>query len=266
MKEHRGGRTLNIGLIGGGAIATFLLEEIEQKDIKEIYIRSVLVRDLQKYAHLEKYGITLYTDVEEFLDSQIDLVVETATVEAVREIIPTVLKKKDVILISIGALVDDDFLQELKAIAKLHKRSLYLPSGAIGGLDLLQNANALNGVERVTLTTRKPAHTLTDEPLTGEKVIFSGSAREAIAKFPKNVNVAIVLSLAGIGMDKTEVQVVADPNTNKNAHTIVTKGVFGSSEMTVTNEPLPSNPSTSYLAAMSVLSTCLSQSKMVCIG
>lgn len=257
---------MNIGLIGGGAIASFLLEEIEQKELQGIFIRSILVRDEQKYAHLRKYGVSLYTEVEAFLESEIDLVVETATVEAVRENVPTILKKKDVILISIGALVEDAFLSELKEIAKQHNRYLYLPSGAVGGLDLLQNANALGGVESVTLTTRKPAHSLTDEELTEEKVVFSGSAREAIKKYPKNINVAIVLSLAGIGMDETKVEIVADPNTNKNAHTIKIKGVFGSSEMTVTNEPLPSNPSTSYLAAMSVLNMCLNHSQMVRIG
>lgn len=257
---------MNIGLIGGGAIATFLLDEIEKKDLKEVSIQSVLVRNVQKYAHLEKYGVTLYTDVEEFVDSPIDFVVEAATVEAVREVIPMILKKKDVGLISIGALVDDEFLQELTSITKKYNHSLYLPSGAIGGLDLLQNANALNGIKRVTLTTRKPAHTLTEETLTKEKVIFTGSAREAIAAFPKNVNVAIVLSLAGIGMDKTNVQVVADPHMNKNAHTIQVEGVFGSSEMTVTNEPLASNPSTSYLAAMSVLHMCFNQLEMIRIG
>ncbi len=257
---------MNIGLIGGGAIATFLLEEIEQKKIKDIYIRSVLVRDVKKYAHLEKYGITLYTKIEEFLDSQIDIVVEAATVEAVKDTIPAALKKKDVILISVGALVDEAFSENLKEIATHNGTSLYLPSGAIGGLDLLQNAHALNGVEHVTLTTRKPAHTLTDEKLTEEKVIFSGTAREAIAKFPKNVNVAIVLSLAGKGMDETTVQVVADPQTNKNTHAIQIKGEFGSAEMTVTNEPLRTNPSTSYLAAMSVLRTCVDQSKRIKIG
>src|SRR5699024_8362819 len=145
---------------GGGAIDIFVLEEIHQKNIKNVYIRSVLVRDVQKYAHLEEYGVTLYADAHEFADSNIDFVVEASTVEAVRNTIPTILQKKDVGLISVGALVDGDFLQELKDIAIRHNRSLYLPSGAIGGLDLLQNAQALGGVNRVTLKTRKPAHTL----------------------------------------------------------------------------------------------------------
>src|SRR5699024_2448969 len=123
-----------------------------------------------------KHGVTLYTNVEEFLNTQIDVVVEAATVEAVRDTITAALKKKDVILISVGALVDEAFLETLTETATQHGTSLYLPSGAIGGLDLLQNAHALSGVEHVTLTTRKPAHTLTDEKLTEEKIIFSGSA------------------------------------------------------------------------------------------
>ncbi len=257
---------LNIGLIGGGAIATFLLEEIEQKGIKGIYIRSVLVRDKKKYAHLEQYGIDLYTDIDLFVDSSVDLVVEAATVEAVEATIPIVLERKDVILISIGALVDEVFLRELKQIASDSKRSIYLPSGAIGGLDLLQNAHALGGVESVTLTTRKPAHTLIDESLEKERILFSGSAREAIAQFPKNVNVAIVLALAGIGMDRTQVQVIADPTTNKNTHTITIEGDFGASELTVMNESLPSNPRTSYLAAISVLQMCINRTNTIQIA
>lgn len=257
---------MQIGIIGGGAIATFLLKALKEQQIKDIQVESVFVRDRERYAHLEEYGITLYTNLEEFLDSPIDLVIEAATVAAVRKVIPDVLKKKDLILISIGALVDEPFLEQLKSIAEANNHSLYLPSGAIGGLDLLQNAQALNGVNEVTLTTRKPAHTLTDEQLEDEKVVFSGSARDAIEKYPKNVNVAILLSLAGIGMDRTRVQVVADPKTNKNSHNITISGEFGVSEITVTNEPLPTNPSTSYLAAISVLQTCLKQQNVIKIA
>lgn len=257
---------MNIGLIGGGAIATFLLEEIATKKMKDPRIQSVFVRDKAKYAHLERFGVALYTDLDAFLDSNIDLVVETATVEAVREKIPTVLTKKDVILISIGALVDDAFLQELQKIASHNERSIYLPSGAIGGLDLLQNAHALGGVDFVRLKTRKPAHTLTDEPLQQEKVMFSGSAREAIEIFPKNINVAIVLSLAGIGMDRTKVEVIADPLAKENTHSIRIEGDFGTAALSVVNEPLPSNPRTSYLAAMSVLQMCMRPANLVQIG
>lgn len=248
---------MRIGVIGGGAIATFLLDEIEKHPEEDVCIRSVFVRNREKYIHLEAYGVTLYTDLTEFLKSPIDLVVEAATVELVPIVIPTVLTEKDVILISIGALVDETFLQQLEKIATTNGTSLYLPAGAIGGLDLLQNAEVLGGVEDVTLTTKKPAHTLTSEKLTKEKVIFSGSARGAIAEFPQNVNVAIVLSLAGIGMDQTKVRIVADPATEKNTHSIEINGIFGSAVLTVENEPLQANPRTSYLAAMSVLRMCL---------
>lgn len=257
---------MQIGIIGSGAIATFLLEALEEQQIKNIQVKSILVRNLEKYAYLEDFGVTLYTDIHEFLQSPIDFVVEAATVEVVREVVPIVLQQKDLILISIGALVDEELLEQLKQIATEHKRSLYLPSGAIGGLDLLQNAQALNGVDEVTLTTRKPAHTLTDESLQEEKVIFSGSARDAIEKLPKNVNVAIVLSLAGIGMDRTKVEVIADPLTDKNTHQISITGEFGSAEIIVNNNPLPSNPRTSYLAAISILEMCLRRTNVIQIA
>src|SRR5690606_7116594 len=94
-------------------------------------------------------------------------------------------------------------------------RNLYLPSGAIGGLDFIQNINAASLLKEVTIETRKPAHTLVEETLTEEKIVFKGPATEAIKKYPKNVNVSIALSLAGVGLQKTKVVLVADPDATE---------------------------------------------------
>ena len=108
---------MNIGLIGAGAIANFLLQELNEREQKGLSIQSVYVRDKEKYAMLtERFGVTLYTDLEAFLTSNIDLVVEAATIEAVQELVPAVLKRKPVVLISIGALADEQLLQQLKLI------------------------------------------------------------------------------------------------------------------------------------------------------
>lgn len=247
---------MNIGIIGCGAIANFLLEEISQVKDSSFNISSILVRSKDKYERIaKKYGVSLHTNVEKFLQEPIDLVVEAATVEAVQQSLPKILPKKDVIVISIGAFVDKQFLQKMISLAKAKDRTIYLPSGAIGGLDLLQHANTLGELEEVTLTTRKPAHTLIEETITEERIIFSGTAAEAIKKFPKNINVAIVLSLATLGIDQTKVKIIADPEATKNEHHIEATGVFGSMDLTVENEPLPSNPKTSFLAALSVLNT-----------
>ena len=247
---------MNIGLIGAGAIARFLLNEINQKQLSTFRIQSVFVRDREKYRMLEEeYGVQLYTELPAFLSSEIDIVVEAAEIEVVKNLIPTVIQQKDVVLISIGALANAESLEEILQIAEQCGNQIYLPSGAIGGLDLLQNANALGTVSYVSLTTRKPASSLMDVPIKEAKVVFEGKAMDAILQFPKNMNVSIVLALAGIGFEKTKVSLVADPHISQNIHEITIIGDFGEATLTVKNNPLPQNPKTSYLAAISILGT-----------
>ena len=181
--------------------------------------------------------------------------VEAANIEAVQKLLPFVIKKKDAVLISVGALADEALLTEISNLANEYKTALHLPSGAIGGLDLLQNANALGTIKSVTLTTRKPASSLLEEKIDKEKIVFEGTAVDAIEQYPKNMNVSIVLSLAGIGIEKTTVRLVADPHIDKNIHHVEAIGDFGEATFSITNNPLPENPKTSYLAAMSILGT-----------
>ncbi|SFE98972.1 aspartate dehydrogenase [Alteribacillus iranensis] len=247
---------MNIGIIGAGAIAQFLMEEIQKDTETDLSVQSLLVRDTNKYATLrETFGIDLFDEVDAFLDSDIDIVVEAANIEAVKSLVPHTLEKKDVVVISIGALADKTFSETVYSTAETFHRSVYLPSGAIGGIDLIQNASSLGEVEKVSLTTRKPAHSLGEPGITEEKVIFHGPASDAIEKFPKNINVSIILSLAGKGIRETEVTIIADPNADKNEHAIKAIGDFGTFTATIENNPLPSNPKTSYLAALSILGT-----------
>src|SRR5699024_3179646 len=101
---------------------------------------------------------------------------------------------------------------------KTNQTKLYLPSGAIGGLETIQAAHILGGLHHVTLITRKPAHALMKEPPTEVTTIFSGPAKDAIKEYPQNTNVAITISLAGLGVDETEVKIITIPNINKNDH------------------------------------------------
>lgn len=258
---------MNIGLIGGGAIASFLLAELQKNDNKSLNINSIYVRDKEKYRYLsESYDVDLFSDIDSFLESNIGIVVEAANIEAVKTLIPTVLQKKDIVIISIGALANQTFLDEINIVAQTYNRSILLPSGGIGGLDLLQSAQALGGVTTVNLTTRKAATSLGNEEMQEEKVIYEGNARGAIKQFPSNMNVSIILSLAGIGMDKTNVTIISDPNIDSNIHRIDIKGKFGNATLTVTNEPMKANPKTSYLTALSILSTLKKHTKRIRIG
>jgi aspartate dehydrogenase len=191
-----------------------------------------------------------------------DLVVEAASRAAAPAIIRQALERsKDVVVMSVGGLLEcaDEMLQ----LAQRQGRRLYVPSGAIAGLDAITGAMA-SRVFKVTLTTRKPPRGLEGAPYVVEKgidlktlreptVIFSGSAREAVPAFPANVNVAAALSLAGIGPDKTEVRIIADPGCDKNIHEIEVEGDFGRLVTRMENVPSPHNPKTSYMAALSAI-------------
>lgn len=241
---------MNIGLIGAGAIGQFLLNHTKKQD--NLNITSILVRDEAKYRYLvDEYDVELYTNLSDFLKSNIDIVVEAANVEAVKQYLKDVLKIKDMMIISIGALSDTFLLEDVKE----NQHKLYLPSGAVGGLDLIQNVNTLEHLSSVTLTTTKPAASLVDDELSEPTIVFEGAAKDAIAKFPKNMNVSIILSLAGLGIDETKVRLVADPHATKNTHHVKIEGEFGEATIEIKNNPLKENPKTSALAALSILST-----------
>lgn len=255
---------MNIGLVGSGAIGQYLLKNINGNNSGDLSITSVFVRNYDKYKHLEQqYKVKLFTDLNEFLAADIEIVVEAANVETSKELLPAIIKIKDTMLISIGALADEALL---KTVSAKDSKTLHLPSGGIGGLDLVQNARALGNLDKVTLTTRKPAASLIDEAVAVETVVFEGKAGDAIDKFPKNMNISIILSLAGLGIDKTNVVLIADPAANKNTHTINISGGFGDAELTISNNPLPENPKTSALAALSVYATLERMSGNVKIG
>lgn len=261
---------MNIGLIGSGNLGRYLLKALNmQQTLPGFSITSILderEHARKKLAELSKtYHCEAYFDLGTFLHSPVDLVVECATVDAVYHYAPKILQKKDMIVVSIGALVDHTFFNKLAEITKMNKTKLYLPASAIGGLDVNQAANITGGLESVTLLTRKPAQALgtnTDE----ETVLFEGTAKEAIQRFPKNINVAITLSLAGLGVEKTMVRIIADPKVKQNIHTIQAIGDFGKMEISLQNHPLPSNPKTSYLTALSILKSCWSLNESVDIG
>src|SRR5699024_2391879 len=166
----------------------------------------------------------------------------------------------------IGAFKDEVFLQEMEQIAKAHHKQIHLPSGAIGGLDLLQSANALGGLHKVSITTRKSPASLGLESIISEKVLYEGSARNAIEQFPKNVNVALLLSIMGIGVEHTSVPVIADTNIHINTHEVKDEETYGKMTIENENQQMPNNPKTSYLAALSILSTLKNKETSIKLG
>lgn len=250
-------------MLGSGNIGTFLLKSLNERHTKEKIV-AIHSRNYEKTTAIaEKYGAQSYETLESFVEADLDLVIEVATIEVVKDATITVLENKlPLIISSIGAFSDPQFLEQVKQTCEAHDTYVYIPSGAVGGLDVLKSANALNGLKSVQLTTRKPAHSLTGaEQIAEEKIVFDGNAKNAIELYPRNMNVAIAISLAGIGAEATTVQLIADPTIEKNIHRITADGDFGEFVIEVSNEAMPQNPKTSYLAALSVLSSIKEQSR-----
>ncbi|MDE4084428.1 aspartate dehydrogenase [Planococcus maritimus] len=258
---------MNIGIIGTGNIATYLLEQVNENRMADGRITAVFGRNVEAGTRLkERFGMGFYTDLNEFLSGSIDTVVEAVTVDAAQLFLKQVLEhKKDLIVSSIGVFKDFAFLDELTQLAETNGTHIYLPSGAIGGLDVLQSARALGGLESVQLTTRKSPMSLGIET-DREQVLFDGTAFDAVDEFPKNINVALVLAIAGIGVHKTKVRIIVDPNVERNKHMIAAQGVFGKMQLQVENTPMAANPKTSLLAALSILSVLQNKGRALRIG
>lgn len=269
MRYDREERVVNmkIGLIGYGNIGSFLVEALQERE--DITITHVLTSRTDQIDILAQGGIKVVHDIEQFVQQSFDYVVETSTIETIEKYGEAVIRAgKPLILSSIGLLGKKEVRDKFETLARRHGTALFIPSGAIGGLDAIQSAQALDELEEVQLTTRKPPSALPNrkQPLAEVEVIFEGSAEAAIAQFPRNMNVAIALSLAGIGPKRTKVRVLADPHAEKNTHTIEVKGSFGVMTTMIENNPMPENPKTSYLAALSVLHAIMNQQNTIRIA
>lgn len=249
---------MKIGLIGAGNISRIIANGAGDYEISCVY-------DLNKNSadeFSERFDCkTLAPD--EF--PKLDLIVEAASQEAVVEHVPGLLARgQDVMVMSVGAFADEELLKRVRKILSAKEAKLILPSGAIGGLDLVRSAKE-GKIDSVRLTTTKPPGGL-DGDYQKKTVVFEGSAKEACKKFPKNVNVSATLSLAGIGFDRTEVIIVADPKTARNTHEIEITGDFGRFYARFENLASPDNPKTSYVAAMSAVATIKNRESAIVIG
>lgn len=260
---------MKIGLIGCGNIGQFLLEALNvRKVIPDYRLVSVYGRPGRDVsAVVQDFHVKAYDDFQSFLESDIDLVIEAANIEAVKDMAPRVIRNgKDLVIVSVGALADADFYREIKELCEEKGTKILIPSGAIGGLDILKAAMATQQLDFVSITTRKPPKALSKPSLELEEIVFEGPASEAIEQFPQNINVSIILSIVGLGSQQTNVKIIADPKVDKNNHYIEAKGAFGSVKINIENHPMPSNPKTSYLAALSVLSTLKNKKEIIQVG
>jgi aspartate dehydrogenase len=253
---------LKIALAGFGAIGGAVARRVLADGIPGIQLVAVSARDHEKARATLKTMNGAAVQVVGLADlaGMADLVIECAPAALMDSIAQPVLRAgKKLLVLSAGALLPRPELLEL---AKKHGGQIIVPTGALLGLDAVCAA-AEGEIQSVQMTTRKPPNGLTGAPYLVENGIrvdnvreplrvFSGSARDAAKGFPANVNVAVALSLAGIGPDRTRIDIWADPTVTRNTHRIQVESDSARIDMTIENIP-SENPKTGRITALSVI-------------
>jgi aspartate dehydrogenase len=257
---------MRLGIIGGGTMARLLLEHVQAGEAGAVQAVALVGRSgaPRGKALANEFGVPFVVGVDALLACRPEAVIEAASHEAVRLFGPPLLRAGVAfIVLSAGALTDDALRAALEGAAAEHDTLLYVPSGGIGGLDALKAA-CIAGVSEVTIAVTKPPAAWKGIPyverlgvdldrLTGPVILFEGAARAGVPHFPANVNIAAVLSLAGIGLDRTRLKVVADPALTHNTHYIDIRGKTGNISLKLENVPSPDNPKTAWLACYSAV-------------
>ena len=258
-------RRKRVGLLGCGSIGTRIAAAIDSGQVpasldyvfdSSAEAAGLLVSKLKSRPEIARNAHLLSSN-------PVDIVVEAASQDAVRDVALSVLQnRRDLLVMSVGALLDESVYDVLSEACADFGRSVILPSGAVAGLDGIRSVRG--ELEYVTLTTTKHPRSLrgakffeesgTDpDKISSRQVIFDGTAQDAVAMFPANVNVAALLSLSGLGGKGTRVRVVADPAAQRNTHRIEAGGGFGRMDFQIENVPDEDNPLTSRLASLSAI-------------
>jgi aspartate dehydrogenase len=265
--------TIRVAIAGLGSIGRILARKLAD-GLPGLSLSCVAVRDeakAQAWLDCERISCPLVALRE--LPAHADLVVECAPAAILDQICTPMLKAgKRVMVLSASALLPRPELVEL---ARSTGGQIIVPTGALIGLDAVLAA-AEGTIHSVELTTRKPPNGLAGAPylfenaisvdgLTAAKCVFSGTARDAAAAFPANVNVAAALSLAGIGPDRTTVKIWADPAVTRNCHQIRVDSDAASFSMSIENIP-SENPKTGRITALSIIAALRKLTAPLSIG
>jgi len=260
-------RMKRIGLLGCGSIGTQIAIAIDT-GIIPAQLTHIFDEDPKKSQFLLtklKQKPTIVENAHLLSSNPVDLIVEAASQDAVSDNALSILQnRKDLLIMSSGALLDESVFEIISDACKEFKKTVYLPSGAISGIDAIKSVK--NELDSVVLSTTKHPDSLKGakffddfkinlDKITEKSTIFEGTANEAVRLFPKNINVSALLSLSGLGSHETIVKIIADPNTSKNTHEITARGKFGQITTKIENVPDPNNPRTSRLAILSAIET-----------
>lgn len=261
-------KLLKIGIAGCGAIGSSLAQVIMKDFSRQAELQSVFDKERTKaYGLANSLGKRIAALTFENLLSNVDFVIEATSAAAAFGIARETLSAgKDIMVMSSGGILAG--FQELSNLAVQKGARLFIPSGAICGIDAIK-AQSLGKINSITLTSKKPPRAFKGityilkkrinlDQISQETVLYEGEARGAIKFFPQNINVASTLTLAASGKQKVTVKIVASPNLEKNVHEVEVISDSGRIFTRCENIIHPDNPKTSYLAVLSAI-MCLKQ-------
>ncbi|MBY8999647.1 MAG: DUF108 domain-containing protein [Candidatus Heimdallarchaeota archaeon] len=255
--------SIGLGVIGLGFIGSQLIQNLGKFHDK-YRLQAIFDIDKEKVSKIAKLypDVRIMSDITDFDDC--DVVIEAAIQQVVVNVFDKIVDLKKIFIpMSIGAFITDQALyQKYISLEKPTKQLIKLPSGAIGGFDAI-NSISLIGIQTSKLVTNKPLKVFEEHRYVLEKniklsgtektLIFQGTAKEAARIFPKSINVGARLALATLGPEKTEVKIYANPKIDKNIHEIEISSEVGFYRFSFQNNPSPTNPKTSWLAALSAI-------------
>ena len=252
---------LRLAVIGWGAITQRFVALLRQRNAGKVEIVAVGLRSTSCCDDLPK-DLPVLTDPAGLAAMRPDLGVEAAGREAVGQWGEAALAASPAFAVaSTSAFCDDALLARLLAVAEAHGSQLLIPAGALAGVDGLAAASTLGLTDVLHAIVKPPAAwrgTAAEElvdlaTLSGRTTFFTGTAREAARRFPQNANVAAITALAGLGLDATRVELVADPAATRNGHRIRAEGAFGTMDLAIENRPLAANPKSSEMTALNLV-------------
>ncbi len=258
------GSDLKLAIAGLGAIGMKVARAVDAGDVPGVSLVAVSANDLGRARErVSEFSIPPEVAPLGSLARVADIIVECAPAAVFHEVAgPAIENGRTLLPLSVGALLNHVDLVER---ARETGARIVVPTGALIGLDTVR-AMAVGTITQVKLITRKPPRGLAGAPhlvenkieienLNEAKCVFSGSAREAAIGFPANVNVAAALALAGIGADRTSVEVWADPAIDRNIQSVAIRSDSGEATMVMNNIPSDENPRTGRIVANSVIAT-----------
>lgn len=220
-----------IGLIGFGTIGRYLFDQLSLDDVEFVFIYDKARGSDPRAAPL---FVNSPAEAKSRSVDSLDLVIEAATAEAVVEFAPLLLPHTDLAVFSSTAFADASFHAMVEGLCERYQHRLYVPHGAVLGLDGIFDGRAV--LESVSVTTTKRPQALGRSD-TSRTILYEGPTRGACQAFPRNVNVHAGIALAGLGFDRTQSIIVSDPASPGNGHTIEIKAQGCQFRIEVLSEP-----------------------------